>query len=120
MSVTTDEIVALTGTELDNSVISSLISMAESEVTSFLNLSGITSYDSTDFDNAVRKIAVAHVIQRHKLDGTMPANLNIGGMSMSHDPDGAIKMLYDEARDILKRIMRKNAGIRQIIRKVNW
>lgn len=119
MTVTTSELTALTGTELTEATLNTIISTAQSEVTTMLNLFGISTYDSTDFDNAVKKIAVALIIQRHKLDGTMPDNLSIGGINVSHNPDGAIKILYDQALNIVQKIALKNAGFRQIFRRVN-
>ncbi len=82
----------LTGTSLDDGILSEIIDQADREIKSRLNLAEISSPSSDDVLTAASlNLSIAGILTRMRIDGSKPGrNLKIGDISASDDVDAAI------------------------------
>jgi hypothetical protein len=104
------EIKSLTGTELDSAVIEEIIEQADNEINALIYASGLTPPTSDSILKAAsEKLSVIGIITRHRMDGTMPSSLSLGGLSMSDNLDAAIKDLRTSANVLVQSYITKNS-----------
>ena len=117
------ELVNLTGSELTVNELNEIIVQADSEIDGLLYAAGLTPPSSDSILKAASlKLSIAGVVTRHRMDGTQPSSLSIGGLSLSDNLDGAITELRNGAKSLIDAYIRKaTAALRQSSRiyKVN-
>jgi len=117
------ELVNLTGSELTVNELDEIIVQADSEIDACLYEAGLTPPGSDSILKAASlKLSIAGVVTRHRMDGTQPGSLSIGGLSLSDNLDGAITELRNGAKSLIDAYIRKaTAALRQSSRiyKVN-
>lgn len=117
------ELVNLTGSELTVNELDEIIVQADSEIDACLYEAGLTPPGSDSILKAASlKLSIAGVVTRHRMDGTQPSSLSIGGLSLSDNLDGAITELRNGAKSLIDAYIRKaTAALRQSSRiyKVN-
>jgi len=117
------ELVNLTGSELTVKELDEIIVQADSEIDACLYEAGLTPPGSDSILKAASlKLSIAGVVTRHRMDGTQPSSLSIGGLSLSDNLDGAITELRNGAKSLIDAYIRKaTAALRQSSRiyKVN-
>ena len=117
------ELVNLTGSELTVNELNEIIVQADSEIDGLLYAAGLTPPGSDSILKAASlKLSIAGVVTRHRMDGTQPSSLSIGGLSLSDNLDGAITELRNGAKSLIDAYIRKaTAALRQSSRiyKVN-
>jgi len=117
--LTYTELVDHTGTKLSQTTLEGIISVADYEINSMLRASGISGGNSGDLKAASLKLSEIGVIRRHRMDGTMPRRMKIGGIEVEDDPDRAITDLRDEAHRIIREIIKSGRTYRNVMRVVN-
>lgn len=116
MRATYTEIVNLTGSELPQTVLEEIINQADREIDAFLEANDVPNADSGSLKAACILLSIAGVITRHRMDGTMPAGISVGGISLSDNPDAAIERLRNDAYKILYGVVKKARTYRRIMR----
>lgn len=114
-----DDMTAITGTTHQRTVIGSIIEDASRDVTQFILANGLSTVAGYAQRNACIKLSVAYLLTRYRMDGTKPASLSIGGISMSDNIDTAIMTLTKEAYDILNSAGKIRRTWQTMVRKVN-
>ena len=113
------ELKALTGATLADSDLEAIIAQADRSIDAQLRRAGIRNANSTDLKMVSLEYAIAGLFTRYRLDGTKPANLSLGEMSMSDSIDSAIAAHQDKGDAILTDIIKGARTYRQIVRVVN-
>lgn len=113
------ELVSLTGSALTQTELEAIIAQADREIDAVLRIAGISGATSGDLKAASLEYAIAGVFTRYRLDGTKPASLSVGGLSMSDNIDSAIDEHRKKGDEILNGIIRSKRNYRQIVRVVN-
>ncbi len=91
----TAELVSATGAAYDTATLQALIDRADRQIDARLNAAGVTGGGNA-IKEASLSLSISMLLTRMRMDGTKPASLSLGGLSMSDNIDQAIKDL--EAR----------------------
>lgn len=95
---TNAELTALTGTALSTTIQDAIIAQADREIDAMLYEAGLTPPASdTMLKGASLDMSIAGVMTRHRMDGTQPSSLTVGGVSSSDNIDAAIRELRAKA-----------------------
>lgn len=113
------ELANLTGSSLAQAVLEAIIAQSDREIDAKLRRAGITGANTDDLKAVSLEYSIAGVFTRYRLDGTKPASLSMGGLSMSDNIDSAIAEHRSTGDMLLEGIIKKNRSYRQIIRVVN-
>lgn len=96
------DIVAHTGTELQQAVVEALIADADRRINVRLRAGGIVPMGTADELTAASiALTTAAVITRQRIDGSSPSSVSVGGASMSDDKDALVAQLTREAEELL-------------------
>lgn len=99
---TRTELAALTGTSLDDAILSEILDQADREVNARLALAGISAPASDDTLKAASlNLSIAGVLTRTGLDGSHPSGITIGDISVSDNPDTAKVDLRTKANELI-------------------
>lgn len=80
----------LTGTTLSQSIIEAIIAQSDREITGILAKVGLSGSATGLVKSASIELSIAGIITRHRMDGTMPSTITLGGLTMSDNLDAAI------------------------------
>lgn len=116
---TVDEVKNLTGTDLSDAIVESVIEQSDREIDAILRANGISGGNANDLKAASTKLSIAGVMTRHRMDGTQPSSLSIGDISTSDDINAAIAELKEQAYQMIRSIIRANRSNRTVMRVVN-
>lgn len=116
---TATELKALTGATLADADLEAIIDQADRTIDAKLRIAGITGANPADLKAASLEYSIAGLLTRYRLDGTKPASLSVGGLSMSDNIDSAIDEHLKKGDAILNGIVKRNRSYRQIVRVVN-
>ena len=109
--ITTTTIENQTGSALGQTILEEMIDFAEAELTAELAGEG---YSDDTSSNLLKAAAVfftmKYVYNRYRLDGTKPASLNIGGLSMGDNIDQAILGTEEKAKNMVKVYVKQQQG----------
>lgn len=112
-----------TGSTLSQTILEELINQAEREVNARLRVSGITGSADDALKSATLKLATANLLTRYRLDGTKPAGLTIGELSMSDNIDEAIRNLVAGGLALVQDYIKIRASTsttgKQYVKRVN-
>lgn len=105
------DILAVTGTDLLQATVETFIGLADNEVDGLLsdNLCSGSS-GSNLLQNASIALTLKWMCIRGRMDRSMIAGLSIGDLSMSDNPDAAIKMLQENAERAVAQYAAKTLG----------
>lgn len=96
------DIVAHTGTELQQAVVEALIADADRRINARLRAGGIVPMSTADELTAASiALTTAAVITRQRIDGSSPSSVSVGGASMSDNKDALVAQLTREAEELL-------------------
>ncbi len=109
----------LTGSALSQAILEAIIDQADRTIDAKLRIAGITGANPADLKAASLEYSIAGLLTRYRLDGTKPASLSVGGLSMSDNIDSAIDEHLKKGDAILNGIIKRNRSYRQIVRVVN-
>lgn len=109
----------MTGTTMSDSDLEAIIAQADRTIDAQLRKAGITNANSEDLKMVSLEYAIAGLFTRYRLDGTKPASLSLGDLSMSDSIDAAIAAHLDKGDAILNAIIKGKRSYRQIVRVVN-
>lgn len=86
------EVLVMTGTDYPQATVEAIIVLADKELNAMLAAKGIAAaYTDIGLQEAGLNLTMARVLTRMRMDGTKPASLSIGGLSMSDSIDKAIE-----------------------------
>ena len=113
------ELANLTGSALSQTILEAIIAQSDREIDAKLRRAGITGANPADLKAVSLEYSIAGVFTRYRLDGTKPASLSLGGLSMSDNIDSAIDEHRKAGDEILEGVIKRNRSYRQIVRVVN-
>lgn len=113
------ELANLTGSSLAQAVLEAIIAQSDRAIDAKLRIAGISGGNTNDLKAASLEYSIAGVLTRYRLDGTKPASLSMGGLSMSDNIDAAIDEHIRKGDEIVDGIIRNRRSYRQLIRVVN-
>lgn len=116
---TVAELRALTGTTMDDADLEQMIAQADRSIDAQLRKAGVRRVNPEDLKMVSLEYAIAGLFTRYRLDGTKPASLSLGDVSMSDSIDSAIAAHQAKGDAILKSIIKGARSYRQIVRVVN-
>jgi hypothetical protein len=105
------DIIDLTGTDLDDRIITRLISKADRRIKRTLIREGLGTTLVPVPDNiaeASAHFAAALVLRRHMVDGTLPATNRIGDVGATVKVEDAIKQFEAEGEEYLREYIDEN------------
>ena len=80
----------LTGTTLSQSIIEAIIDQSDREIDGILSKADLSG-SATGLIKAVSiELSIAGIITRHRMDGTMPSSITLGGLTMADNLDAAV------------------------------
>ena len=97
------EVLAMTGTAYPQVTVEAIIVFADRDLNAMLKAKGYAAdYADDDLKEAGLNLAMSRVLTRMRMDGTKPASLSMGGLSMSDNIDTAIKELEARAWQLVE------------------
>lgn len=81
-----------TGTTLSQTIIEAVIAQADREIDGLLSKAGLSGGGTGLIKAASIEFSIAGIITRHRMDGTMPSSITLGGLSMSDNLDALISL----------------------------
>jgi len=97
----TAELVSATGATYDAAVLQALIDRADRQITARLNAARVTGSGDA-IKEASLSLSISMLLTRMRMDGTKPASLSMGGLSMSDNIDQAIRELESRAWELVQ------------------
>jgi len=97
----TAELVSATGATYDAAVLQALIDRADRQINAKLNAARVSGSGDA-IKEASLSLSTSMLLTRMRLDGTKPASLSMGGLSMSDNIDTAIKDLEARAWQLVE------------------
>lgn len=94
------ELISATGATYDNTTLQALIDRADRQIQARLNAAR-ASGSSDAIKEASLSLSVSMLLTRMRMDGSKPASLSMGGLSMSDNIDTAIAELEGRAWDLV-------------------
>lgn len=119
----TSELVNLTGTTYSTTILDDIIAEADRTIGTWLSFAGLSLPGSdNDLKSASLKLSICGILTRMRLDGTKPAQLRIGDLTVSDDIESAITNLTAKAREHTQAYIKSHGSddrARYYLRKVN-
>jgi hypothetical protein len=84
------ELTQLTGSALSQSVLEAIIAQADREIDGILVKENLSGSATGLIKAASLELSIAGVITRHRMDGTMPSSITLGGLTMADNLDAQI------------------------------
>jgi hypothetical protein len=84
------ELAQLTGTALSQSILEAIIAQSDREIDGILAKNNLSGSATGLIKAASLEFSIAGVITRHRMDGTMPSSITLGGLTMSDNLDAQI------------------------------
>lgn len=109
---TSTEVIALTGSSLSSSIVDSIISIADGDIDAQLAREGLTISGATPPDIAMASLylSAALVLERQRVDGTLPDSARVGDMQLSQNIEATIKRYREMAAFFLRAYIAKQKG----------
>ena len=110
---TNQDVTDLTGTSLSTTIIDRIIEGADRKVNRYLRLNDIAVDPSPvpdDIKDASIFFSAAAVLNRHMVDGTLPAQYKAEGLSEKYDVTAVIKRYETDAQQALSMYVDYNAS----------
>ena len=86
------EVLAMTGTAYPQATVEAIIVLADKELNARLSALGhAAAYTDVGLQEAGLNLTLARLLTRMRMDGTKPASLSMGGLTMSDSIDKAIE-----------------------------
>ena len=101
------DVQSLTGSALSQAILEAIIDQADRTIDAKLRIAGITGANPADLKAASLEYSIAGLLTRYRMDGTKPASLSVGGLSMSSYSwentrhNGLTSGAYDFINDLL-------------------
>lgn len=80
----------MTGTTLSQTIIEAIIAQSDREIDGILSKVDLSGSATGLIKAASIELSIAGIITRHRMDGTMPSSIAIGGLTMSDNLDASI------------------------------
>jgi len=96
----TVDLVNATGAAYDTTTLQALIDRADRQIDARLRAARVAGSGDA-IREASLSLSIAMLLTRMRMDGTKPASLSLGGLSMSDNIDQAIKELQDRAWELV-------------------
>jgi hypothetical protein len=110
----------LTGSTLSQTILEAIITQAESKLDGMFKQANVTGVaGNATCQAAALELSIAGLLTRGRMDGTKPASIHMGDLSMSDDIDAAIAYHMGEAKRLVELYVTQVNGIAEVASSVD-